>query len=316
MKILKWGTICAVLLVLVCCKKDNAPEIAQQTSVQDSAKAVVKQEKPKPNITYTDFIFPKEKRDSVMAAFNEKFTEQERYTILALNRLDSKNKWRADTLMIPSQIDSTLMAYSPFPYTLEVLKDVKKFVIFSYPIQAYAVYNNGELQKWGPTSMGKKSAQTKRGLMFSNWKKELSTSTVNSSWKLPYNFNIENHLGIGWHQYELPGYPASHSCLRLLMDDAKWMYTYGDQWILNKGGATMRAKGTPVIVFGDFDWDGKKPWKNLSSNPKANDLSVQEMNAIIQPHLDEILKEQKNREDVLSQINAEKAKVQEEKPAA
>jgi len=122
--------------------------------------------------------------------------------------------------------------------------------------------------------------------------------------------NVENHLGIGWHEYDLPAYPASHSCLRLLRDDAKWMYNYGEQWILNKGGATIRAKGTPVIVFGDFDWDGKKPWKNLSGNGKANDISVDELNSIIQPHLDEILKEQKNREEVLSQINAEKTDTQ------
>jgi hypothetical protein len=30
---------------------------------------------------------------------------------------------------------------------------------------------------------------------------------------LRWNFNIENKLGVGWHS--LPGYPASHSCLRL-----------------------------------------------------------------------------------------------------
>ena len=307
MKIL-WQSFALVLLMLVvqCKKETNSATSSTGNSAQDSASVQKEEEPAKPVISYTNFVFPKNKKDSAMSAFNDKYSKEEQYVILAINRLDLKNKWRADTLVIPNTIDSTLMAYSPFPVQLDVLKDVKKFVVFSYPIQAYAVYNNGSLQKWGPTSMGKKSAQTKRGLMFTNWKKELAISTVNKNWKLPYNFNVENHLGIGWHEYDLPAYPASHSCLRLLRDDAKWMYNYGEQWILNKGGATIRAKGTPVIVFGDFDWDGKKPWKNLSGNGKANDISVDELNSVIQPHLDEILKEQKNREEVLSQINAEK----------
>ncbi len=311
MKIL-WQSFALVLLMLVvqCKKETNSATSSIGNSAQDSASVQKEEEPAKPVISYTNFVFPKNKKDSAMSAFNDKYSKEEQYVILAINRLDLKNKWRADTLVIPNTIDSTLMAYSPFPVQLDVLKDVKKFVVFSYPIQAYAVYNNGSLQKWGPTSMGKKSAQTKRGLMFTNWKKELAISTVNKNWKLPYNFNVENHLGIGWHEYDLPAYPASHSCLRLLRDDAKWMYNYGEQWILNKGGATIRAKGTPVIVFGDFDWDGKKPWKNLSGNGTANDISVDELNSIIQPHLDEILKEQKNREEVLSQINAEKTDTQ------
>lgn len=294
------------MVVLVQCKKDN--EISGQATDQhfptkkDSA---IQAEPPKPAIEYTSMIFPAKKKDSAMAAFNKQFSEEEQYTILALNRLDSKNKWRADTLAIPDKIDHTLMLYSPFPTQLEVLKEVKKMVFFSYPIQAYALYENGKLIKWGPTSMGKKAAQTKRGLMFANWKKELAISTVNSSWKLPFNFNIHNTLGIGWHQYDLPGYPASHSCLRLLMNDAKFMYNWADQWILNKGGATVKANGTPVIVFGDYQWGGKKPWKNLILDPKSNDISVQELNNIINPHLEKILEEQRNREEVVAQKSTE-----------
>ena len=149
--------------------------------------------------------------------------------------------------------------------------------------------------------MGSKKAQTKGGLMFTNWKKELAISTVNKSWKLPYNFNIHNSLGIGWHQYDLPGYPASHSCLRLLMDDAKYLYKWADQWVLNKGGATVKANGTPVIVFGDYQWGGKKPWKNLIENPKANDISIENLTEIIQPNLSKILEEQKNSDEVRAQ---------------
>ena len=307
----------ATILVLLQCKKDEViagQSLPQNNAISNAKKDSLKKvEVEKPVVKYAAFIFPKEKKDSAMAAFNEEFSKDEQYSILALNRLDLKNKWRADTLAIPDKIDATLMSYSPFPNHLEILKEVHKIVLFSYPIQAYALYENGNLVKWGPTSMGSKKAQTKRGLTFANWKKELAISTVDKNWKLPFNFNIHNNLGIGWHQYDLPGYPASHSCLRLLLDDAKYLYNWADQWVLNKGGATVKAHGTPVIIFGDYKWGAKKPWKNLIQDPKSNDISVDELNEIIKPDLEKILEEQKNTDAVRSEQASIPAV---EKPAA
>ena len=319
------------VIVLNSCKKEqenfsqNSTITPSSSSIVDSA-SVMEQTKDsliveEPKVTesvpaafletgfYNALVIPKEKKakDSVFAFFSKKYNEQERYAILALNRLDSKNKWNADTLVVPAKIDTSLMSYSPFPLQLDILSDVNKFVVFSYPLQAFGVYSNGALVKWGPTSMGKKSAQTTRGLTFANWKKELTISTVKSEWKLPYNFNIHNFEGIGWHQYDLPGYPASHSCLRLLMEDAKWLYKYADTWILNPGGASTKAKGTAVIVFGDYKWGGRKPWRKLLDDPNANNISVEEMNKLIEPNLEKIIKEQTNRIKVSDSIKAAKA---------
>lgn len=313
----------AVGTALISCNKDKISEILPTTDsenpfstssdtlmVQDSTESKKKLPSLGPQKIEGDFysaiFFTKDNKDSLMHDLEAKYTKKERYVIWALNRLDADNRWRADTLVIPKVIDSTLMAYCPFPRRLDILSDVEKMVVFSYPIQAYAVYTSGDLVKWGPTSMGKKSAKTKTGLMFTNWKKELAISTVDKSWKLPYNFNIHNTLGIGWHQYDLPGYPASHSCLRLLMDDAKWLYKYADQWILTKGGASVRANGTPVIVFGEYGWGKMKPWKNLYKDPNYTNISVEEMEKIIQPHLSKILEEQHRRQEVLKEIEAEK----------
>jgi hypothetical protein len=318
-------------LLLTGCKKDNEKMDDQQQGTSSgtlsddkksdsvATKAEVKESVPpamQENGFYNAFPIPKDKklRDSLYAIFSKKYTERERYAILALNRLDSKSKWNSDTLVVPAKIDTTLMAYSPFPMQLDVLSDVKKFVVFSYPIQAYAVYSNGALVKWGPTSMGKKTAQTTRGLMFANWKKKLAISTVKSEWKLPYNFNIHNTGGIGWHQYDLPGYPASHSCLRLLMKDAIWLYNYADTWILNPGGATKKANGTPVIVFGDYPWGKRKPWRNLLNDPNANNISVEEMTNLIKPHVEKMVAEQTNREKVADSIKSAKASLEVQEP--
>lgn len=311
-------------LFLVSCKKEiekisqtfNNTTSAESSDVKlDSIKkdsAVTKESIPpamQENGFYNALVLPKNRkvRDSIYAAFSKKYSEKEREAILALNRLDAKNKWNSDTLVVPAKIDTTLMAYAPFPLQLDVLSNVKKFVIFSYPIQAFGVYSNGSLVKWGPTSMGKKSAQTTRGLTFANWKKKLSISTVSSEWKLPYNFNIYNIGGIGWHQYDLPGYPASHSCLRLLEKDAQYLYAYADTWILNPGGATTKAKGTAVMIFGDYQWGKRKPWRNLLENPNANNISVEEMTQLIEPHIEKIIKEQDNREKVADSIRAAKS---------
>lgn len=272
------------------------PEIPEKpartaTTVQDSM--VAEQQK----MTFENLIFPKDKRDSAMGAFTENFTEEQRYKILALNRLDNKNKWRADTLVVPKNLEASMMSFSPFPLEVDSLKNVEKLAMFSYNIHAYALYENGKLIKWGPSSMGKKATPTKKGLMFTNWKKEEAISTSNSEWILRWNFNIHNTLGIGWHQYDLPGHHASHSCLRLLEDDAKFMYSWADQWVLTDGGNTVKAKGTPVIVFGETDFK-ERPWLKLAENAIANNYSVEEINNLVEEYLPQILEEQKNSDSV------------------
>ncbi|MGN6293271.1 MAG: L,D-transpeptidase [Chitinophagaceae bacterium] len=177
---------------------------------------------------------------------------------------------------------------------LPFLDDVSKIVFFSYPAQAFAVYEYGNLVYAGPSNMGRKKDPTPTGLYFTNWKAEETTSTFNDEWILKWNFNIQNKAGIGWHQYALPGYPASHSCLRLLEDDARFLYKWADEWKL-KGTDSIVLKGTPVIVFGSYPFDGRKPWLNLITDPNALDIPASELEDIVKPHLPEILNAQEKR---------------------
>ena len=87
------------------------------------------------------------------------------------------------------------------------------------------------------------------------------------------------------------------------------MFNFGEQWVLNKGGATVKANGIPVIVFGEYGWGKQKPWKILDKNPKATTLTVEQLNAEIQPFKEKILKEQKNREEVLAAQATQKAEI-------
>jgi hypothetical protein len=212
----------------------------------------------------------------------------------AVNRTDKAFFTKMDSVIIPADLSGDISFYLPFPVEVPYLVDVDKMLYFSYPTQTFAAYENGILIYTGPTNMGRKKDQTPTGLFFCNWKAEETISTFDDEWKLLWNFNIENKKGVGFHQYDLPGYPASHSCLRLQEKDAKYLYEWADQWVL-VDDENVKFKGTPVVVFGSYPFGEAKPWLKLVQNPKALTISESEIEKVTKPYLETILKEQKKR---------------------
>jgi lipoprotein-anchoring transpeptidase ErfK/SrfK len=213
---------------------------------------------------------------------------------LAVNRTDEQFFIKMDSVIIPTDMTGDISFYLPFPVEVPYLENVDKILFFSYPTQTFAAYENGILIYTGPTNMGRKKDPTPTGLFFCNWKAEETISTVDDEWKLLWNFNIANKGGIGFHQYDLPGYPASHSCLRLHEKDAKDLYGWADQWVLIDD-ENVKFKGTPVIVFGSYPFGDAKPWLQLVKDPKALTISESEIEEITKSHLETILKEQEKR---------------------
>lgn len=220
----------------------------------------------------------------------------ERAIAFAVNRADSLHFAKMDSVLVPVDLSGDLVYYLPFPLEVSYLKDIKKIVFFSYPTQTFAAYEHGVLVYTGPTNMGKEKALTPTGLFFTNWKAKKTISTVNPEWILKWNYNIHNKGGIGWHQYSMPGYPASHSCLRLLEKDAKYLYNWADKWILANKNEVL-VKGTPVIIFGSYDFSAPKPWFKLINDPHALDITEEQLKNITAPFLEQILEEQQNRND-------------------
>ena len=280
----------SIALLLSCKQPVEKSELNIPKTVEQPKKDTVPVVKPI-EITYHALLM----KDSGRKVFKE-YDEDKQLLILALNRIDKAHLRNADTLVIPDTFIADRNAYSPFPLTVSSLTSVKKIILFSYPSQTYGVYENGSLLKWGPTSMGKKSSKTPTGLFFTNWKGKEVVSTVDEEWILKWNFNISNKGGIGWHQYTMPGYPASHSCLRLYADEAKFLYDWADQWVLQNN--QLIAKGTPVIVFGEYPFGSRKPWRNLLEQPKALLISETEINELVSSHLEKILAEQENSEKI------------------
>jgi hypothetical protein len=95
-----------------------------------------------------------------------------------------------------------------------------------------------------------------------NWRTLGRHSTVNPQWYMDWYFNFHNARGLALHHYALPGYPASHACVRLLERDAIWMYDWGKGWTLDRRGEIVQ-QGTPLIINGHYAFGAPPPWRSL-----------------------------------------------------
>lgn len=231
------------------------------------------------------------------------FDSSQQTIAFAVNRTDRPNFAQMDSVVLPIDFSGDMVYYLPFPLNVSSLKDIHKIIFFSYHTQTFATYEHGVLMHTGPTNMGREKDATPTGLFFTNWKAEETRSTFNDEWILRWNFNVVNLKGIGWHQYSLTGYPASHSCLRLQEQDAKYLYNWADQWMLSDKKKQLLVKGTPVIVFGAYDFSAPKPWLRLVSNPHVLDITEDEITQITDPYLKDILVTQKNRDTYVAKTH-------------
>lgn len=250
-----------------------------------------------PVITYKFISPPKQNRYKFLI---EEYDTIGAKIILALNRVDDRFIRKPDSIVVPDTILNDKLLYSPFPKHLDILESVKKILLVDQRVQAFAAYEFGNLVYWGPTSTGKKSTPTPNGLFHTNWKSKKTISTDNPEWILKWYFNLENFRGVSLHQYELPGYPASHACVRLLEEDAYWIYYWAEQWILTKDGEFIIAYGTPVIIFGEYDFKGIKPWLLLPTEPEKALVNEKELTEVINKHILTILSRQEERERILN----------------
>lgn len=284
-------TILIVLVISVSAchdKKNNKPQEVPVT-ILDTIRLT-----PPLDRLVVEYTIDSLKTKADLDTFNTKFSKENRKTIYALNRIDARKVWAGKELVIPDTLTSNLMDYTPFPIKLGMVDTIPKTVIISQRIQAFALYEHGKLIKWGPVSSGKRTTPTPGGLHYGNYKAKRKVSSVNKSWILPYYFNFMNFEGVGTHQYTLPGYPASHACVRLYMNDAEFIYNWAAMWKLD--GNQLKKNGTPFMVVGKYDYKKIKPWLQLADSMEANDFTESELN-VIRDYVEEYKNDPKNFED-------------------
>ena len=186
-----------------------------------------------------------------------------------LNRRDVEHLARVKEMIVPEVWPSTELteadelAFGVMPMTWEWATDRNKALIVLQPEQVFGAYEFGNLVRWGPISSGRKETSTPAGTFNLTWKTKSRTSTDNDQWLLKWYFNFINSRGVSFHQFELPGYAASHACVRLLERDAMWLYGWGEQWKLAPGGKDVLQQGTVVVVSGQYGHDKPGPWTSL-----------------------------------------------------
>jgi len=176
-----------------------------------------------------------------------RFNSKQRRLLQKLNRADAAHLGGSNRLIVPSRWDLEELAYSPLPESIEQLSERHQALVVDLPAQVFGAYEFGTLVRWGPVSSGRPGHLTPSGRYHLNWNARVRISSVDDSWVMPWYFNFDSTAGYGFHEYSLPGRPASHGCIRLLQADAKWLFYWG-------------KPGTLVLVRGHYDFRSPKPW--------------------------------------------------------
>ncbi len=121
-------------------------------------------------------------------------------------------------------------------------------VLVSVPEQILHVYRNGVLIGRSTVSTGAKGRSTPGGVFTILEKKAEHYSKKYNNAPMP-NMQRLTWTGIAMHSGNLPGYPASHGCIRLPFDFSQLLFK-------------ETAKGGTVVVG-----DGKTPVPHLASHP-------------------------------------------------
>lgn len=154
-----------------------------------------------------------------------------RLTAKKINRMNTA--LRRGMIIASPKGGAHLMAYAPFPG--KIAAPGTKVVQISLSKLAWGAYSpQGTLLNWGPISGGKNYCNdTKRGCRtirgsFTIYRKQ-GPGCTSSRFPLPRGgapmpYCMHFHGGFAMHgSGSVPGYNASHGCVRLFHEDARWL---------------------------------------------------------------------------------------------
>lgn len=279
----------SVILFLSSCDnaRQNPRPVADTTAIpqkpvnEDSLERVRKEaefEARVPEIKYKQIVLrdAKHRREIIEQHAEEPGNMAKNRAFCLLNRKARYYMRVGDTVVVPSVYDTNLTLYSLFPQYYHGAKDIKKLIVVSNKYLCYGAYEYGKLVHFAACNTGKEKTPTYPGRYSLVWKKKEHLSSLDSSWVMPYNWNFHQYAGCAFHQFTMPGYAASHSCVRQFKEDARWLYYWGEGAKLNKNRSRyIHLSGTPVIVLDVFDYTRPKtgPWLTLESN-KAHTIEL------------------------------------------
>ncbi len=159
-------------------------------------------------------------------------------------------------IAVPDQIETArLSEFSPLPLQIEAPRE--KVIIIDPTELAWGAYDaDGNLVRWGPASLGANyckdidnSCQTHSGSfrIFSVGSSDCSSTKFplpRGGAPMPYCMYFNDGQAIHGEPNGLPGYNASHGCVRLYVNDAQWLrYDF-----VEGPNANNNYRGTKVVV--------------------------------------------------------------------
>lgn len=151
-----------------------------------------------------------------------------------VNRIDAKHLIIGKTILIPSNFEKA-KEFLPVPENIPNISAERALVMY-LDIQYFGAYEKGKFVFWGPFSSGKKGYSTPSGNYEMLWKSE---NYISKKYNMPMPYAVNfSPAGYFIHEQSLPGWPASHGCVRLRRADAKKIF----QWI---------KKGDRIIIFNE-----------------------------------------------------------------
>jgi hypothetical protein len=140
--------------------------------------------------------------------------------LMKVNRIDQRHLSTGRNILVPVDKQKSAL-YVPVPKVLSDSRGEREIRIFLRR-QFFGAYENGQLLFWGPVSSGKRGKNTPPGKFFVNYKQRFKKSLKYDDAPMPFSINFNQ--GYFLHQQSMPGYPASHGCVRLLEVDAQRLF--------------------------------------------------------------------------------------------
>jgi L,D-transpeptidase ErfK/SrfK len=160
-------------------------------------------------------------------------SKHKREIVKRLNRMNVALRYRT-WIVIPTNLSRiNHMDMSPFPDYIEPTN--KRTIVVKLGLHAFGAYDEkGNLVHWGPISGGKGwcddvGRECKTALGAHKIYRKQGANCISSAFPVetrggaPMPFCMHYFQGFAIHGSTLPGFHASHGCVRLFNDDAKWL---------------------------------------------------------------------------------------------
>lgn len=161
-------------------------------------------------------------------------------TIAKINRISPERIKEGMKLNVPNDWEKAEQN-TPVPRELPGLE--RKLILVNVAAQAFGAYENGKLVLWGPISSSAKRVECGRA---HEKKRTCVTPTgnfhvlgkdrghISSNYPPPnggalMEYAMQFHGNYWIHAGMLPGYPDSYGCIRVLYDDARWLFRWTDK---------------------------------------------------------------------------------------